>query len=76
MFVISQAKYSTYNTEVPRHTENMEWNIVEWIDNKKRLIHLLLWKILCETFSFSFSMALDPHLSLPRTELLWLLLLL
>lgn len=65
MFVISQAKYSAYNTEVPRHTENMEWNTVEWTNNKYGLIHLLLFKILCETLSFSFPMVLDPYLSLP-----------
>lgn len=34
MVPISQAKYSTYNTEVPRHTANMEWNAEEWSGNK------------------------------------------
>lgn len=34
MVVITKAKYSTYNTEVPRHTENMEWSVVEWTKNK------------------------------------------
>lgn len=34
MVIISQAKYSTYTTEVPRHTENREWNTVEYIDDK------------------------------------------
>lgn len=29
MVVISQAKYSAYNAEVPRHTANTEWNTAE-----------------------------------------------